>query len=46
MSLYLDEGHATYECNELCIFGSFCKLRLVQKGRSLPLKIFKTGNRG
>ena len=45
-NLYLDEGHAIYECNELCTCGSFCKLRLVQRGRSLPLEIFKTGNRG
>ena len=43
---YLERGHAIYECNELCTCASFCKSRLVQKGRTVPLEIFRTENRG
>lgn len=45
-SFYLDSRNAIYECNELCRCGSGCKNRLVQKGRKVPLQIFKTRGRG
>lgn len=45
-SFYLDSRNAIYECNELCRCGPGCKNRLVQKGRKVPLEIFKTRKRG
>ncbi|KAG9518178.1 SET domain-containing protein, partial [Aureobasidium melanogenum] len=45
-TFYLDSRNAIYECNELCRCGSGCKNRLVQKGRKVPLEIFKTRGRG
>ena len=35
-----------YECNRHCDCGPGCKTRVVQKGRKVPLQIFKTENRG
>lgn len=43
---YLESRHAIYECNLNCNCGPACKSRLVQKGRRVPLTIFKTPNRG
>jgi histone-lysine N-methyltransferase SUV39H len=43
---YLESRHAIYECNELCKCGKNCKNRLVQKGRTVPLEIFRTLKRG
>lgn len=43
---YRDQRHPIYECNENCNCGKVCKSRLVQKGRRVPLTIFKTPNRG
>lgn len=43
---YREERHPIYECNENCRCLSGCKSRLVQKGRKVPLVIFKTPNRG
>ena len=40
------ERSAIYECNERCKCGPVCKSRVVQKGRRVPLTIFKTKNRG
>lgn len=45
-SFYLESRNPIYECNELCKCGSNCKNRLVQKGRTVPLEIFKTSKRG
>jgi histone-lysine N-methyltransferase SUV39H len=41
-SFYLESRHPIYECNELCNCGKNCKNRLVQKGRKVPLEIFRT----
>lgn len=43
---YREQRHPIYECNENCNCGEVCKSRLVQKGRRVPLTIFKTANRG
>jgi len=45
-SFYLESRHHIYECNNLCNCDSNCKNRVVQHGRTVPLQIFKTGNRG
>ncbi|RZC36895.1 uncharacterized protein BDFB_001236 [Asbolus verrucosus] len=37
-------GMAIYECNDLCKCGSDCRNRVVQKGRKVPLCIFRTDN--
>ncbi|XP_071960304.1 histone-lysine N-methyltransferase SUV39H2-like [Antedon mediterranea] len=37
-------GTPVYECNKLCKCGMRCKNRVVQKGRKVPLSIFKTDN--
>ncbi|KAI7498730.1 hypothetical protein KC357_g12 [Hortaea werneckii] len=41
---YLEERHPIYECNSNCNCGPVCKSRVVQKGRKVPLVIFKTPN--
>ena len=43
---YLKTRNAIYECNELCSCNDNCKSRVVQKGRQIPLDIFKTRDRG
>jgi len=43
---YRNERHPIYECNVNCRCGPICKSRVVQKGRRVPLTIFKTHNRG
>ncbi|MCJ1476001.1 hypothetical protein MMC13_004665 [Lambiella insularis] len=43
---YLNTRNPIYECNELCSCGDSCKSRVVQKGRQIPLEIFKTRHRG
>lgn len=43
---YLEKRTAVYECNDSCNCGPRCKSRVVQKGRRVPLTIFKTKNRG
>lgn len=43
---YMKSRHPIYECNERCNCGPGCKTRVVQKGRKVPLEIFKTPNRG
>jgi histone-lysine N-methyltransferase SUV39H len=43
---YLDRRDVIYECNELCTCPSWCKNKVVQKGRQVPLEIFKTADRG
>ena len=44
--IYLDERWPIYECNELCSCPSFCKNKVVQNSRQVPLEIFKTPDRG
>ncbi|KAI9708424.1 MAG: hypothetical protein M1828_002987 [Chrysothrix sp. TS-e1954] len=46
VGFYLDERHVIYECNPRCNCGPECKTRLVQRGRTIPLEVFKTGQRG
>jgi len=43
---YLEARYPIYECNLRCECGPGCKTRVVQKGRQIPLEIFKTTNRG
>lgn len=43
---YREQRHPVYECNPNCNCGPRCKSRLVQKGRKVPLTIFRTENRG
>lgn len=43
---YRESRHAIYECNQNCNCGPVCKSRVVQKGRRVPLTIFKTPSRG
>ena len=46
INFYLNKRDTIYECNPRCNCGPDCKTRVVQKGRQLPLEIFKTDNRG
>ncbi|EMD00724.1 hypothetical protein BAUCODRAFT_100172 [Baudoinia panamericana UAMH 10762] len=46
LNFYLESRYPIYECNEYCACGPVCKSRVVQKGRRVPLVIFKTRNRG
>ena len=43
---YRESRRPIYECNQNCNCGPVCKSRLVQKGRRVPLTVFKTTNRG
>lgn len=45
-AFYREERHPIYECNLNCNCGPVCKSRVVQKGRRVPLTVFKTHNRG
>ena len=45
-SFYLQGGFHIFECNKKCNCESNCKNRVVQHGRTVPLEIFKTSNRG
>lgn len=40
----LDSRRPIYECHEACACGEDCVNRVVQKGRTLPLDVFKTGD--
>ncbi|KAK1821177.1 hypothetical protein LTR12_004401 [Friedmanniomyces endolithicus] len=44
MKFYLEQRYPIYECNLNCDCGPVCKSRVVQKGRKVPLVIFKTSN--
>jgi histone-lysine N-methyltransferase SUV39H len=41
---YRESRYPIYECNHKCRCGPRCKNRLVQKGRKVPLTIFRTSN--
>lgn len=43
---YLNTRNPVYECNPRCRCGARCKTRVVQRGRTVPLQIFKTRDRG
>ena len=45
-NFYRESRHPIYECNKNCNCGPVCKSRVVQKGRKVPLTIFKTRDRG
>ena len=45
-STMLDEKCPLYECHEGCGCTSACPNRVVQHGRTIPLQIFRTENRG
>ncbi|EME50278.1 SET-domain-containing histone methyltransferase-like protein [Dothistroma septosporum NZE10] len=45
-TFYRQERFPIYECNDNCRCGPICKSRVVQKGRKVPLTVFKTPNRG
>nr|CAB98195.1 heterochromatin protein [Clytus arietis] len=40
----VNPGAPIYECNKLCKCGPDCRNRVVQKGRKVPLCIFRTSN--
>lgn len=44
--LLINQGTAIYECNLSCECGPKCKNRVVQKGRRIPLQVFKTQSKG
>ncbi|KAG0741974.1 hypothetical protein G6F57_010015 [Rhizopus arrhizus] len=44
--LAVKQGTAIYECNNACECSRNCKNRVVQRGRSIPLQIFKTSKKG
>jgi histone-lysine N-methyltransferase SUV39H len=46
VQFYREERHPIYECNANCRCGPACKSRVVQRGRRVPLTIFKTPNQG
>jgi histone-lysine N-methyltransferase SUV39H len=45
LAYYRESRYPIYECNHKCRCGPRCKSRLVQKGRKVPLTIFKTDNK-
>lgn len=44
--LLINQGTAIYECNQACECGPKCKNRVVQRGRKIPLQVFKTISKG
>lgn len=44
--LLLSQGTAIYECNQTCECSTKCRNRIVQKGRVMPLQVFKTKGKG
>ncbi|KAK4173210.1 hypothetical protein QBC36DRAFT_293638 [Triangularia setosa] len=45
-SRILDSREPIYECHEGCSCSKYCPNRVVERGRTVPLQIFRTGNRG
>lgn len=41
---FLNQRQAIFECNDKCACGPSCKNRVVERGRKLPLEIFKTSD--
>ncbi|EEB09372.2 histone H3 methyltransferase Clr4 [Schizosaccharomyces japonicus yFS275] len=41
-----DSGNVIYECNDFCSCSMDCPNRVVQRGRVLPLEVFKTKDKG
>ncbi|KAG1112178.1 hypothetical protein G6F42_014815 [Rhizopus arrhizus] len=44
--LIINQGTAIYECNQSCECGNRCKNRVVQRGRKIPLQVYKTKDKG
>ncbi|RKP23844.1 hypothetical protein SYNPS1DRAFT_18007, partial [Syncephalis pseudoplumigaleata] len=44
--LRIDQGSAIYECSRKCGCDRQCTNRVVQRGRTVELQLFKTANRG
>ncbi|KAI9596410.1 hypothetical protein BDF19DRAFT_412974 [Syncephalis fuscata] len=44
--LRIDQGSAIYECSVKCGCSIYCPNRVVQRGRTVELQLFKTSNRG
>lgn len=44
--LLINQGTAIYECNLACECGPKCTNRVVQRGREIPLQVFKTKSKG
>lgn len=42
----LDSRGALFECHESCACSKSCPNRVVERGRTVPLQVFKTTNRG
>ncbi|KXJ91664.1 SET domain protein [Microdochium bolleyi] len=45
-SRILDTRQPIYECHEMCACGHDCPNRVVERGRQIPIQIFRTKNRG
>ncbi|KAK4159224.1 putative H3 3mK9 histone methyl transferase [Cladorrhinum sp. PSN259] len=45
-SRFLEGREPIYECHDACSCSSDCPNRVVQRGRTVPLTIFRTSNRG
>lgn len=45
-SKVLDSREPIYECHDGCACGTDCPNRVVERGRKIPLQIFRTPNRG
>ncbi|KAI1322470.1 SET domain-containing protein [Xylariaceae sp. FL0255] len=45
-SKILTSRNPIYECHESCACGADCPNRVVERGRTVPLQIFRTENRG
>ncbi|KAI1639287.1 SET domain-containing protein [Biscogniauxia mediterranea] len=45
-SKVLTSRNPIYECHESCACGKDCPNRVVERGRKVPLQIFRTANRG
>ena len=43
---YIEQRWPIYECNDNCACGPICKSRVVSRGRTVGLEIFRTKNRG
>ena len=45
-NFYLENRHHICECNERCSCSASCMNKVIQRGRQIPLEIFRTRNRG
>lgn len=45
-TLLVEQGSPIYECNSACGCAKECRNRIVQRGRTVPVQIFKTKSKG